>query len=204
MTMKIFLIRTQIDKMFTHEQLKKLSSTGELVKIETVQPLAEISSLFEGDEERILAIDPDSCDWTVPNDVLDRIPNLQAVILETTSFSWVDGNHLTRKGIPMINCPGFSTIAVAEWAIMAMLILARKIPLVIKSQWKLDFQTHRGFELRGKKVGVIGLGRIGKAVAENCIGLGMHVQYWSRQTRDERFLFTSLEALLLTNYIPVN
>lgn len=185
--------------MFSCEQLEALAKAGDVVRIETVQPLSEISALFEGDEERILAIDPDSCDWAVPNDVLDRIPNLKGVVLETTSFSWVDGEHLKQRGIPLMNCPGFSSIAVAEWAVMAMLMLARKMPLVIKNDWKLDFESHRGFELREKTAGVIGLGRIGKAVAENCSGLGMNVQYWSRQARDERFLYSDLESLLSTS-----
>ena len=185
--------------MFQSEQLDRLATAGDLVKIETVQSLSEVAALFDGTEERILAIDPDSCDWTVPSDVLDRMPNLKAVILETTSFSWVDGQHLKERGIPLVNCPGFSSIAVSEWATLAMLMLARKIPLVIKNEWHLDFEAHRGYELRGKTAGVIGLGRIGKAVAENCFGLGMQVQYWSRQTRDDRFSFTSLEQLVASS-----
>lgn len=201
--MKIFLVRTQIDKLFTPDQLGELRAAGDLVTVETVQPFGEIPGLFDGDEERVLAIDPDSCDWTVPNVDLDRIPNLRAVVLSTTSFSWVDVAHLKERGIPVATCPGFSSVAVAEWATMATLMLARKMPLVIKGGWKLDFEAHRGFELRGKTAGVVGLGRIGKAVAENCAGLGMRVRYWSRQTRDERFAFTELVPLMAESDVIV-
>ncbi len=189
--------------MFSAEQLARLGRVGELILVDSVQPVGEIPGLFDGDEERILAIDPDTCDWTVPNEDLDRVPNLKAVVLQTTSFSWIDIDHAKERGIPVLNNPGFSKIAVAEWATMAVLMLARKMPLVVKAGWQLDFEQHRGFELRGKTAGVIGLGRIGTAVAENLQGLGMNVQYWSKDSRDDRFTKTELDDLMTTSDVVV-
>ncbi len=99
-----------------------------------------------------MAIDPDFCDWKFPNEVIDKIPNLNAIHLQTTSFSWVDVDYCKQKDIPVVNLRGFSSIAVAEWATMLTLTLARRLPVVIKDSWKLDYDKHRGFELRGKKL----------------------------------------------------
>ena len=194
--MKIFIVSPNTDTQFNKEQLEKLHQAGDITFIKEIKPLEEVTELFAGDEPRILAIDPDYCEWKVPNEVIDAMPNLQAVCLQTTSFSWVDVEHCKQKGIPVTNLRGFSSIAVAEWATMAVLALARRLPIVIKDNWQLDYVKHRGFELRGKTAGIFGLGRIGTAMAENLAGLGMNVQYWSKNSRDDRFTNVSLEELM--------
>jgi len=194
--MHVFVVSPNVDTFFTPEQLAHLQAAGELHTVKDIKPLADVAELYAGDEPRILAIDPDFCDWTLPNDILDAIPNLQAVCLQTTSFSWVDVEHLKQKGIPVMNLRGFSSIALAEWVVFMTLALARRMPIVVKDGWKLDYEKHRGVELRGKTAGIVGMGRIGTAIAENLAGLGMHVQYWSRQSTDGRFQKVSLEEVM--------
>ncbi len=193
--MKLFLVSPIAHKLFQPEQLEQLRSVGEIIVSEAVQSLEHVSGLMDGTGDRILAIDPDACNWTVENQTIKQIPNLKAIILQTTSFSWIDVVYAQSLGIPVIHLPGFSARAVAEWTAMTALALARKIPLIVKSDWKLSFENHQGYELKGKTVGVIGLGHVGVAVAENMQGLGMHVRYWSKQTRDDRFVFTELADL---------
>ena len=60
---------------------------------------------------------------------------------------------------------------------MITMNIARKITVVAQDKWKQDYIKHQGIELRGKTAGVVGLGRIGTAIAENMAGLGMNVQY---------------------------
>lgn len=201
--MKIFIISPNIDTQLSGH-LEALKSAGEVALVKDVQPLEEIAELYAGDEPRVVAIDPDFSDWQFPNEVIDRIPNLRAICLQTTSFSWVDIDHCKQKGIPVTNLRGFSSIAVAEWVVMLTLTLARRLPVVIKDGWKLDYEKHRGFELRGKKAGVIGLGRIGTAVAENLQGLGMDVQYWSKNSEDERFTKVELSELMSSSDVIVS
>lgn len=164
--------------------------------IDSIRPLKEVTELISGEEKRILAIDPDFCQWKITNEDIDSIPNLKTIVLQTTSFSYLDIAHCKERGITVVNLRGFSSLAVAEWAVMAALNLARKIPLLMKANWKLDFTEHRGYELRGKTAGVIGLGRIGKLIAENCKGMGIQVKYWSRETRDDRFTYSDLAELM--------
>ena len=194
--MKIFIISPNADRMFAKEYRAALDAAGEVTIFSEIKPFDQLTELYQGDEPRIVAIDPDFSDWTLPNEVIDKVPNLKAIVLQTTSFSWVDGDHCKQKGIPVVNLRGFSSIAVAEWVTFMTLAVARHLPLVVKDGWKLDYDRHRGFELRGKTAGVIGLGNIGTAAAENFAGLGMEVQYWSRHSEDQRFQKATLEDLM--------
>ncbi len=197
--MKIFVISPNIDTFFSNEQINTLKKSGEVVFHKQITPYEKVPGLFDGTEERILAIDPDFSDWKVPNDVIEKIPNLKAIVLQTTSFSWIDVDFTKSKGIPVLNLRGFSSIAVAEWATMMLLALARRLPIVVKDGWNQDYTKHKGIELRGKTAGIIGLGNIGTAIAENCKGLGMDVQYWSKNSSDDRFKSVDLEALMKTS-----
>lgn len=194
--MKTFIVSPNIDTFFTSEQITSLQNAGDVIFHKEITSYDAIPGLFEGSEERILAIDPDFSDWKLPNEVIEKIPNLKAIVLQTTSFSWVDVDFAKSKGIPVMNLRGFSSVAVGEWATMLMLNLARKLPVVIKDGWKQDYIDHKGIELRGKKAGIIGLGNIGTVVAENCQGLGMKVQYWSKSSRDDRFQYVELDELM--------
>ena len=122
--------------------------------------------------------------------------NLKAVCLPTTSYSWVDGVHLKTKGISLTNVPHYSTESVAEYAVWMMIALAKKIPLILKNNWKLDYSTHLGSEVKGKTVGIVGLGSIGRRIGEMVKALGMNVLYWSRSARDDQFQYAELDEVL--------
>lgn len=197
--MKIFILSPNYDTLFSSELKSKLKKVGIVVVQKEIIPFEKVKGLYDGGEERILAIDPDFCDWNVPNEVIEKIPNLKAVVLQTTSFSWVDGERIAELKIPVVNLRGFSSIAVAEWATMIIMNIARKIPVVAQDKWKQDYTKHQGIELRGKTAGVVGLGRIGTAIAENMAGLGMNVQYYSKNSKDKRFKSVTLEKLMETS-----
>lgn len=197
--MKTLILSPNADTLFTDELKAKLKETNSEVLItKEVKAFDQVEGLMNDNEEKIVAIDPDFCDWNVPNEVIDKIPNLKAICLQTTSFSWIDVDHLKERGVPVMNLRGFSTTAVAEWAVMMALIVAKRIPLVIKADWRQDYNQHQGIELKGKTAGIVGLGSIGKAIAEKCQGLGMEVIYWSKNTRDDRFKYVELNELMTT------
>lgn len=197
--MKIFILSPNYDTLFTSELRSHLKSAGTVVVQKEIIPFERVKGLYDGSEERILAIDPDFCDWNLPNEVIDKIPNLKAVVLQTTSFSWIDGKYIAELKIPVVNLRGFSSIAVAEWATMIVMNVARKVPVVAQDKWKQDYTNHQGIELRGKTAGIVGLGRIGTAIAENMAGLGMNVQYYSKNPKDKRFKSVTLEKLMETS-----
>ncbi len=196
--MKLIVISPNVKTLFTDDLLQKLRSHGELELIETIQPITAIKELQTLDE-KVVAIDPDYCDWNVTKADIESMSNVKAIVLQSTSFSWIDHKAAAEKNIPVVNLRDWCTVAVAEWAIMIMLMLARKTPVFIRDGYKQDFGKHQGMELRGKTVGVIGLGNIGTAFAENALGLGMQVQYWSKHSTDDRFNKVELETLMKTS-----
>lgn len=87
----------------------------------------------------------------------------------------VDAGCAARQGIPVANIPGLNTTAVAELGIYLMFALAKRAPLA----WRAVRQGRVGepvcSELAGKTLGIVGLGRIGTAIALRARGLGMRV-----------------------------
>lgn len=89
----------------------------------------------------------------------------------------VDLEAASAKGIAVMNTPDGNTVATAEFAFGLMLALARQIPLAYDSMvaGKWDRKTFMGVELRGKTLGVVGFGRIGRAVAKRAQAFDMHI-----------------------------
>lgn len=190
--MKIIFINSQKD--FKTEQISSLEESGKLVFLETDDYLHS-PELYD-QKEKIIAIGPEITKWQFPNELIDKIPNLKAICVPTTSFSWIDGKYLRDKGIDLINVPKYSTESVAEYAVCLMFNLVKKLPLIIKNNWQLDYGQHQGWEIKGKTMGIIGLGSIGKRIAEMGLSLGMNVIYWSKNSRDDHFEYRELDEVL--------
>lgn len=190
--MRIIVINAKSD--FSSTQLEKLSCIAEIFFIEANPNFSD--SVFCDEEDKIVALGPEVVDWKISNDDIDKIVNLKAVCLPTTSYAWVDGEYLRSKNIPLTNVPKYSTESVAEHAIWLMLGLAKRIPLIAKNQWTLSYEDHLGNEVKGKTMGVVGLGAIGSRIAEIGQSMGMKVIYWSHSAKDDRFEYQDLDSLL--------
>jgi len=195
--MKIYFLSPNANKIVTNEVLDRLKQFGEIIVDEKPQPLSVITST-DSSEEKIIALDPDYCEWSVPKEEIDKLVNVRAICLQSTSFSWLDIEAAKTKGIAVMNVRNYSTEAVAEWALMMALNVARKVPMIVKNDWVGDFSLHQGIEFKNRVVGVVGLGNIGKRIAELCQGMGMKVIYWSKNSNDDRFEKVELNKLFLT------
>lgn len=113
----------------------------------------------------------------VDAELIDRAERLQVVGRAGVGVDNVDVRAATRKGILVMNSPGGSTATTAEHTLAMMLALARNIPqayrLLREGTWRRS--GFQGVELEGKVLGVVGLGRIGSAVARKAQALGMLV-----------------------------
>lgn len=200
--MKAFIFDPLWDELITESLLKKLEGSDlELTITKEIAPLGKCKALFEGNEERILCLNPDYVGWQLTSEDYRDIPSLKAILTASTGYEWVDPAFASENKIPICNLVYFNSESVAEWAIMTMLNLARQVPRLIKDEFPLDFDKdymkYRGIELKGKTAGIIGLGHIGNAIAERCAGLGMNVIYWSKSPKKTRFKYQDLDKIFI-------
>src|SRR5690606_9919855 len=108
---------------------------------------------------------------------LDAAERLRVIGRAGAGVDTIDVEAATARGIAVMNAPDGNTLAAAEHAISLLFALARHVPRadagMKAGQWPKAGLT--GFELEGKKLGVIGLGRIGGTVARKAVGIGMEV-----------------------------
>jgi lactate dehydrogenase-like 2-hydroxyacid dehydrogenase len=124
------------------------------------------------------------CLLTIPirRELLDRMPNLRVVSNMAVGYDNIDVPLCTSRGIPVGNTPGVLTEATADLTMALLLSAARRLP-----EASLDAKEGRwsawrpagwlGSDLYGAKLGIIGMGKIGKAVAERAKGFGMKIIY---------------------------
>ncbi len=163
-----------------------------IVIAEKIAPAA--MSLFT-DESRWTVIPPDQAQGSLPKHLEDAdalivrsAVQADAALLEHASklrvigragvgVDNIDLDAATRKGIVVMNTPGANAVAVAEHTLGLMLAMARQIPraneLMHAGKW--EKKSLQGSELRGKTLGVLGLGRIGAEVARRAQVFGMKV-----------------------------
>ncbi len=117
---------------------------------------------------------------TVDAALLDLAPNLKLVAKSGVGYDRIDVAECTRRGIYVANTPLTNYLSVAEHALMLMLATAKKVyPISIYLRHTYpDFwcrERYEGSELYGKTLAIIGLGNIGRRVAELSHAFGMHV-----------------------------
>jgi D-3-phosphoglycerate dehydrogenase len=113
----------------------------------------------------------------VTREVLEAATSLKVIGRPGVGVDNVDLAAATRRGVIVMNSPGGNLISTAELAMALLLALARNIPQADASMkaGKWDRKSFAGVELSGKRIGVVGLGRIGREVAARCRALGMEV-----------------------------
>ena len=109
--------------------------------------------------------------------LLEHAPKLRVVGRAGVGVDNVDLDAATRKGIAVMNTPGANAVAVAELTLGLMLSMARFVPradaLMHAGKW--EKKSLQGSELRGKTLGVMGLGKIGMEVARRANAFGMEI-----------------------------
>src|SRR5438874_2893695 len=126
----------------------------------------------------------------VTSDLLAAAPCLRIVGRAGTGVDNIDVPAASGRGVLVVNAPGANSISVAEHACALMLALARMVPAADQAMkgGKWEKKRFLGNELRGKTLGIAGLGRIGQEVAIRARAFGMkvvaHDPYISREIAD--------------------
>lgn len=116
----------------------------------------------------------------VPADVVAQLRTTRLICVARATPDNVDISAATRAGILVTRCPGRNAVAVAEYTIGVALCLARRIVqgnrMVLEGTWAFDrYDELEGFELCGRTFGIVGVGHVGRAVAQRLRAFKMSV-----------------------------
>ena len=194
-TRKIF--KEALDLLKDHIEYEIGSREGELTKQDLLEKVR--------DKQGILSLLVD----TIDRDVIDAAPQLKIIANCAVGYDNIDIDYVRKKGILVTNTPGVLTETTADLTWALILSVARRIPQAdvftrekMYLGWELDL--YLGREVTGKCLGIIGMGRIGKAVASRARAFRMRVVYSDphRLPKKEEVLYQaswlSLEDLLRT------
>ncbi len=109
--------------------------------------------------------------------LMEKAPKLRVIGRAGVGVDNIDAGAATRRGIVVMNTPGANAVAVAELTIGLMVALARKLPAADSTMHagKWEKKSLQGAELRGKTLGILGLGRVGLEVAKRARGFGLEI-----------------------------
>ena len=124
----------------------------------------------------------------VTKEVIERAKKLKIIGRAGVGVDNIDIPAATAKGIVVINSPGGNTIAATEHTMAMMLAMSRNIPIANETMQKGEWNRKKyvGVELRGKTLGVIGMGRIGSGVAKRAMAFEMNVIAYDPYINEER------------------
>lgn len=204
MALIYFYDATEIDK----EQLTAgLESTDhhweyveEKISLDSLNPDSEVISVFVTS--------------TVTREMIERLPRLRLIACRSTGFNNIDLKAAEEHGVVVTNVPSYGEQTVAEYTFTLMLMLSRKIPetLTVDSRNPAPVARLRGFDLAGKKIGIVGTGHIGRKVASIAHGFGMDILAYDPYPNDQvakefHIQYVTLEQLLeqsdvITLHVP--
>ncbi len=132
--------------------------------------------------------------------MMDKAPKLRVIGRAGVGVDNINLDAATKRGIVVMNTPGANAVAVAEHTLALMLSLARDIPRADTTTHagKWEKKSLQGSELKGKTLGIVGLGRIGIEVAKRAIGFGMRI------IAHDPYVALSLAQELQITLMPMN
>lgn len=121
----------------------------------------------------------------VDKKLLQLFKNLRILITRSTGCDHIDLPYFKSRGIKVCCINGYSTISTAEYTIVLILTLLRNLKNTIMNVGKGFFHRDLGEDLCGKKVGIVGTGRIGSYVAKLLTCFGAEVLCWSFKDKED-------------------
>ncbi|PLX26751.1 hydroxyacid dehydrogenase [Candidatus Parcubacteria bacterium] len=159
------------------------------IDLKTLDPKTEILGCF--------------VDSHVDKSVFDKLKKLKMIATFSTGYDHIDLKEAKRRGIPVCNVPTYGENTVAQHAMALMLALSRKLFQSVKrvKEGVYDYHGLRGFDLKGKTIGVIGTGHIGIHLIDMLDGFEANVVAYDAfpnkdLEKDHAFTYVSLDKLL--------
>ena len=208
----IKIVFLDLDTIGSVENLKLLEKKGELETYESTEPGQVVERCLGKEIVIVNKVE-------MNEEVLQQLPQLKLICVAATGINNVDLNYTKRNGIEVMNVAGYSTDSVAQLAFTMLLYLINK-PYYYDSYVKSGaYSRSRSFthhnepfwELKGKRMGIIGLGSIGRQVARIAESFGMEVIFYSTTGRNnhvnyKRFELTDLlkSSDVISIHAPLN
>lgn len=178
------ILVTGFDKFALDEAVwKKIYATSDSI---VFQPQADVDCLLSKFNK-------------VDKAMIDSLPKLKYIGVLATGYGTVDIEYAKTKEIVVCNIPGYATESVAEYVFGLILEHLRQLEKAKVAGRNGDYSGD-GFsatEIKGKQFGIVGMGRIGKKVAQLASSFGANVVYWSRERKKD------MEAMGVT-YKPID
>lgn len=182
--------KSELKKRLKNHELKFFSE-----KI-TIDKISEIKN------SEILGIFIES---KITKELINKLPKLKLIVTLSTGFDHIDLEYCKKKKITVCNVPNYGENTVAEHTFALILAISRKLYSSIKRTHEQHlFETDatlRGFDLKGKTIGIIGYGKIGRHVCRISNGFEMKVLVYDRKedletAKKNYFEYVSLEELI--------
>lgn len=167
--------------------------------------LGEVSffnNIEEVEDTEILSVFINS---VVTREIIEKLPSLKMIVTRSTGYDHVDIEAAREKGIMVTNVPSYGSRTVAEFTFALILALSRNAYASydeLRTEGKCDCLDHfEGFDLAGKKIGIIGTGAIGSNVAKIAVGFGMNVVAYDVYPDDAASLAIGFEYVSLDELV---
>lgn len=197
--MKIYITRKLPEAI-----VEKLSAEFDVSMWEESETVVPREILFE----KVKEVDGLLCmlTETIDRKLLETAPNLKVISNMAVGYNNIDIEAATEKGIAVTNTPGVLTETTADLTFTLLMATARRVveasQYLREGKWKTWSPLQlTGMDIHGATLGIIGLGRIGEAVARRAKGFNMHILYNSRTRKKDKeqelgIYFAELETLL--------
>ena len=139
----------------------------------------------------------------IDREVIQAAPDLEVISTMAVGFDHIDLELARERGIVVTNTPGVLTETTADLAFALLMATARRLMeanrAVHRGEWKTWAPLYMaGRDIHGASLGIVGLGRIGQAMARRAKGFDLEVYYYSRNRKEEA------EEQLGIDYLPLN
>lgn len=193
-------MRIAVTRRIYEDQLERIAATAELQLWDSDLPpsRSELLKLLQG-AAGALTLLTDRIDGAV----LDMAQELKVVSNLAVGYDNIDVPAATERGVAVCTTPDVLTDTTAEFTMALIFAVARQVVPAARAAWEGDWKTwypmrFLGRDLAGAMLGIIGLGRIGRRVAEMGAALGMQVIYADAFMDDDEFQQVALHELLRT------
>jgi D-lactate dehydrogenase len=187
-----FYDTSEIDKQQLQNNLEGTECSAkfiqESISTDNVDPATEVLSVFVPSD--------------VTREIIEKMPKLKLIVCRSTGFNNIDLEAAKKHKITVTNVPTYGENTVAEYAFMLILALSRKLVPTLQevNSARIDHDLLHGFDLAGKTMGIIGMGRIGQHTARTAKGFGMEVVAFDPFPNEDKakeigYTYASLEEL---------